>query len=925
MILVSTQTEMAQLAQMLIARYVAQNSVGNKCCGDLFIHTKNSDSISFSGTGGPDSPLMAVASEMGLGTVTSVGLSDITGFAVASGAPANPITSSGTLGYTLSNQNANLIFAGPATGAAAKPTFRAIVTADIESAIAITANVTPILSGTDKRVLFDDNAVIGEHIGFTYDKTTSSVTLGGSLLLPNSASAVSAIYLNNVRYLTNFGSSNFTDVYLGPNAGPAIVSTISQNMVGIGLGVLNAWNPVTVGANQQVVAIGWQAMGNAIGGSNSVAIGSQALLNQHEGTSSNIAIGKVSLFSCTTGDSNVAVGANTNITSGQYNTFIGHEVSQNGTTAMTCTGIGYRSIFSLTTGQGNTAIGQRSFELMSTGTDNTGLGTYSGNGISTGNNNLFLGSWSGAYLPNTSNYGVIQTGNQGGIGIATVIFDFGNKRMGINILQGSTLNHTLEVNGDIRSGVAGSTQGKLIIEGATSGVITIQTAAAAGTYTLTLPITAGTANYFLQTDGTGILTWAAGGGSSAITIGTTSITSGTDTRVLFDDGGKVGESAGFTFNKTSKILIINSINIGTGNVSTELTNTAIGNGAGNAITTATSGTWIGYHAGIVHTTGAQTTAIGYNALSSNTTGDYNTAIGSSALQSNVSGSNNVAIGIQALLTNTGSSSVAVGYAALQVASSGGQNTGLGFQALLGTTTGGTNTGVGYNAGASNTTGANNTYLGYAATGNTTQSNNTVIGAQVNIGGVANNIAIGNGTGAIKAQHDNNKWTLVTQVYINAPTTDANAALNIQGINGAGNYDGIAIYPFSLATKITYGAAGIQRAGSFDINTSSGSISLSPSVGVYIGTAFTAATARLHIKGGTATASTAPLKLTSGTSLTTAEAGAMEYNGTDLFFTKSGTTRGCVIVATVVTTETVISDTTLTITYNGTTYKILARA
>ncbi|MEI7511367.1 MAG: hypothetical protein WCJ84_04385, partial [Candidatus Peregrinibacteria bacterium] len=44
------------------------------------------------------------------------------------------------------------------------------------------------------------------------------------------------------------------------------------------------------------------------------------------------------------------------------------------------------------------------------------------------------------------------------------------------------------------------------------------------------------------------------------------------------------------------------------------------------------------------------------------------------------------------------------------------------------------------------------------------------------------------------------------------------------------------------------------------------------------------TASLHLKAGTATAGTAPLKFTTGTNLTTAEAGAMEFNGTNLFIT-----------------------------------------
>ena len=51
------------------------------------------------------------------------------------------------------------------------------------------------------------------------------------------------------------------------------------------------------------------------------------------------------------------------------------------------------------------------------------------------------------------------------------------------------------------------------------------------------------------------------------------------------------------------------------------------------------------------------------------------------------------------------------------------------------------------------------------------------------------------------------------------------------------------------------------------------------------------TAGVHIAAGTATAGTAPLKFTSGINLTTAEAGALEWNGTNLFISQtSGPTR-----------------------------------
>ena len=64
----------------------------------------------------------------------------------------------------------------------------------------------------------------------------------------------------------------------------------------------------------------------------------------------------------------------------------------------------------------------------------------------------------------------------------------------------------------------------------------------------------------------------------------------------------------------------------------------------------------------------------------------------------------------------------------------------------------------------------------------------------------------------------------------------------------------------------------------------------------VGIGTTGPTAVLHLKAGTATADTAPLKFTSGTSLTVAVAGAMEYNGTSLFFTNGAATRATVITS-----------------------------
>lgn len=55
------------------------------------------------------------------------------------------------------------------------------------------------------------------------------------------------------------------------------------------------------------------------------------------------------------------------------------------------------------------------------------------------------------------------------------------------------------------------------------------------------------------------------------------------------------------------------------------------------------------------------------------------------------------------------------------------------------------------------------------------------------------------------------------------------------------------------------------------------------------------TATIHIHASTIAAGSAPLKFATGVLLTTAETGAFEYNGTNLFFTRTGTTRENILV------------------------------
>jgi hypothetical protein len=80
----------------------------------------------------------------GSGTVSSVGLTAPSIFAVA----GSPVTLSGQIAITLNTQAANRIFAGPTTGAAAAPTFRALVAADLPALPTYTFSTVYSAAGT---------------------------------------------------------------------------------------------------------------------------------------------------------------------------------------------------------------------------------------------------------------------------------------------------------------------------------------------------------------------------------------------------------------------------------------------------------------------------------------------------------------------------------------------------------------------------------------------------------------------------------------------------------------------------------------------------------------------------------------------------------------------------------------------------------
>jgi len=74
------------------------------------------------------------------GTVTSVALTVPAEFSVS----GSPVTTSGTLAVTKANESANLVWAGPTSGGAAQPTFRALVAADIPAGVGVVHEVVMV-------------------------------------------------------------------------------------------------------------------------------------------------------------------------------------------------------------------------------------------------------------------------------------------------------------------------------------------------------------------------------------------------------------------------------------------------------------------------------------------------------------------------------------------------------------------------------------------------------------------------------------------------------------------------------------------------------------------------------------------------------------------------------------------------------------
>ena len=191
------------------------------------------------------------------GTVTSVGLSLPSQFTVTN----SPVTSSGTLTGSWNNQTANYVLAGPTSGAAAAPTFRALVSGDIPSLSYVTSvtGTAPVVSSgglTPAISMAAANTSTNGYLTSTDWNTFNNKQPAGTYV-----TAVSVVSANGLAGTSSGGAT------------PAL--TLSTSITGILKGNGTAISAAVSGTDYAPATSGTSILyGNGSGGFSNVTVGS---------------------------------------------------------------------------------------------------------------------------------------------------------------------------------------------------------------------------------------------------------------------------------------------------------------------------------------------------------------------------------------------------------------------------------------------------------------------------------------------------------------------------------------------------------------------------------------------------------------------------------------------------------------------------
>ncbi len=417
--------------------------------------------------------------------------------------------------------------------------------------------------------------------------TTNSSAFGNNALLLNTANDNVAIgnsaLASNITGIQNTGIGNSA---LTSNTGSANAAfgfeslrtnSSGNNNTGIGFEALRA---NTTASNN--TAVGFQALRNNLTGANNAALGFQALNNNR--ASFNTAVGTQASFALTTGSSNTSVGyqAHQDATTGSQNvaigerslgrnngsanTVIGWEAMFGSTsTASNSTAVGWHALFN-NSGANNTAIGYNASQGNAGATENTAIGAGALNDNATGSRNTAVGRNAGFATTSSDgtfvgfNAGAFSTGTQNAALGAYALDASGasarNVAIGYNALTTtstgtnntalghSALNNLVTGSGNVaigyQAGFSETTSNKLYISNSnttpttsliygefaptrilrTNSTFQIGDPATTG---YVFPVARGTANQYLASDASGVLSWVSPNGTNTLSAVRTNI------------------------------------------------------------------------------------------------------------------------------------------------------------------------------------------------------------------------------------------------------------------------------------------------------------------------------------------------------------------------------------------------------------------